>query len=88
LETRIVIQEPQTEDHGGQQFFIDIEGHEYSWDKATITVPEIRALGHIPADQPIVQEAPDGTERTLAENEVIELKPGHRHGRAPKYKRG
>lgn len=68
--------------------FIDIEGREYEWDKSTITVPEIRSLGNIPADQPIVQEAPDGTERTLVENEVVELKPGHRHGRAPKYKRG
>jgi hypothetical protein len=75
-------------DHAGQKYFIDIEGHEYEWDNPTITVPEIRSLGKIPADQPIVQEAPDGTERTLAENEVVELKPGHRHGRAPKYKRG
>ena len=75
-------------EHVGQKFFINVEGTEYPWDRSTITVPEIRALGSIPSDQPIVQEAPDGTERTLAEDEVVELKPGHRHGRAAKYKRG
>lgn len=75
-------------EHAGQKFFINIEGKEYPWDKETITVSEIRALGNIPSDQPILQESPDGTERTLAENEVVELKPGHRHGRAAKYKRG
>ncbi len=81
-------QQGTTEDHSGKKFFIDIEGHEYTWDTPTITVAQIRALGNIPPDQPIIQEAPDGTERTLGENEVVELKPGHRHGRAPKYKRG
>jgi hypothetical protein len=74
--------------NAGQKFFINIEGHEYEWPKSTITVPEIRTLGNIPNDQTIVVEDPEGTERTLAENEVIELKPGHRIGRAPKYKRG
>lgn len=88
MENVVVTDHPTTGEHSGQKFFIDIEGREYAWDSPTITVPEIRALGNIPADQPIIQEAPDGTERTLGENEVIELKPGHRHGRAPKYKRG
>ena len=72
----------------GKKFFVDIEGKEYSWDKGTISVPEIRQLGNIPSDQQIVEEAPDGTERTLAENEIVTIKPGHRHGRAPKYRRG
>jgi len=75
-------------EHVGQKFYINIEGTEYPWDKDSITVPEIRALGNIPSDQPIVQESPDGTERTLEENAVVELKPGHRHGRVAKYKRG
>ena len=72
----------------GKKFFVVVEGTEYEWATDTITVSEIRTLGNIPSDQPIVQEAPDGTERTLAENEIVELKPGHRHGRAPRYKRG
>mgnify|MGYP001610432853 CR=1 FL=1 len=80
--------EHEGNEQSGKKFYINIEGKEYPWDRETITVPEIRALGNIPSDQPILQESPDGTERTLAENEVVELKPGHRHGRAAKYKRG
>ena len=72
----------------GQKFFVNIEGHEYPWDKPTITVPEIRQLGNLPVDQPVIEEDDEGRERTLSENEVITIKPGHRHGRAPKYKRG
>ena len=72
----------------GKKYYVNIEGEEYPWDKDTITTSEIRALGNLPADLPVVEELPDGTERTLAEDETIELKPGHRYGRAPKYKRG
>lgn len=74
--------------NAGQKFFLNIEGQEYPWDKPTITVPEIRQLGNLPADQPVIEEDAEGRERTLAENEVVTIKPGHRHGRAPKYKRG
>ena len=79
-------QQPQA--HSGQKFFVNIEGREYEWDQPTITVPQIRALGNLPADQPVICEDEEGRERTLAENETITLKPGHRHGRAPRYKRG
>ncbi len=75
----------QTKD---KKYYINIEGREYPWAKETITVADIRVLGNLPADVPVVEEFPDGTERTLTENEVIELKPGHRYGRAPKFKRG
>lgn len=81
-------QDNQHSDHDGQKFFVNVEDTEYPWDKNTITVPDIRNLGKIPADQQIIEEAPDGTERTLAESEIVTLKPGHRLGRAPKYRRG
>lgn len=82
------IAEVKSDEHAGEKFYINIEGREYPWDKDTITTQEIRTLGNLPTDLPVVEEKPDGVERTLAENEVIELKPGHRFGRAPKYKRG
>lgn len=75
-------------DQAGKKFFVNIEGTEYPWDKETISVSEIRQLGNLPADQPVIEESPDGTERQLSDNDVVELKPGHRYGRAPKYKRG
>ena len=72
----------------GQKSFINIEGQEYLWNKPTITVQEIRQLGNLPTDMPVVCEDVEGHERTLAEDEIVTIKPGHRHGRAPKYKRG
>jgi len=78
----------ESDSNAGQKFLVNIEGHEYPWDKPTVTVPEIRQLGNLPSDQPVIEEDAEGRERTLAENEVVTIKPGHRHGRAPKYKRG
>jgi hypothetical protein len=75
-------------DKTGKKFYVNIEGTEYPWDKNIISVPEIRQLGNLPSDLPVIEEHPDGTERQLVETEVIELKPGHRYGRAPKYRRG
>lgn len=72
----------------GKKFFVNIEGTEYPWDKNTITISEIRQLGSIPSDQQIVVENPDGSEQQLTDSAVIEIMPGHRFGRAPKYKRG
>jgi len=75
-------------DNSGKKYYVTIEGVEYPWDKNTISVAEIRTLGKIPLNIPIVEEFPNGTERTLGENEIIEIKPGHGFGRSPKYKRG
>lgn len=75
-------------EQGGPKFYVNIEGTEYEWGSDSIGVSQIRELGSIPADQPIVEETPDGSERTLSPNDVIQLKPGHRYGRAPRYKRG
>jgi len=72
----------------GKKYYVNIEGKEYEWNKETITTAEIRTLGSLPANLPVVEEFPDGREGTLAEGETVELKPGHRYGRAPKFKRG
>ncbi|MCL6560609.1 MAG: multiubiquitin domain-containing protein [Firmicutes bacterium] len=80
--------EYHSNEHSGKKFFVNIEGTEYPWDKETINTQEIRTLGNLPADMPVIEEDPDGNERTLAEDETITLKPGHRLGRAAKYRRG
>lgn len=79
---------PDTAKDAGKQYFVNIEGTEYPWTSETITTADIRRIGNIPPDQAIVEEDAEGRERTLQENETITLKPGHRHGRAPRYKRG
>ena len=72
----------------GKKFFVEIEGTEYPWDTETITVPEIRQLGNLPLDLPVIEVFPDNTEKTLDEDEVITLKPGHRFGKRVSFKRG
>lgn len=72
----------------GPKYFVEIEGAEYPWDKNTITVSEIRTLGNLPSDQPVIEVDSENNERQLTEDETITLKPGHRFGTKPKYKRG
>jgi hypothetical protein len=71
-----------------EKYFVEIEGTEYPWSKATVTVPEIRTLGGLPTNLPVIEVDPDNNERTLAEDEVVTLKPGHRYGKKVKFKRG
>jgi hypothetical protein len=78
----------QEEKSQGPKYFVEIEGTEYPWSKETITVSEIRQLGNLPQDLPVIEVDPDNNERTLAENETITLKPGHRYGKKVRFKRG
>ena len=71
-----------------KKFFVNIEGKEHEWDKDTITVPELRELGGLPANVPVVEIDVNNNERTLAEDEIVKLKPGHRYGKQVKFKRG
>lgn len=70
-------------------FEINIEGHLYGWTNPTITVPQIRTLGGLPTDQPVIEiNFHDNTERTLPEDEVVAIKPGHGFGKKIGFKRG
>lgn len=73
----------------GPKFFVNVEGVDYPWDNNTITVPEIRDLASLPTDLPVLEiNLEDNTERTLPENEVVILKPGHGFSKKIRYKRG
>jgi len=73
----------------GPNYLINIEGTEHPWDKDTITVPEIRELGSLPATDPVIEvDLKDNTERTLTEDEVVEIKPGKGFGKKVKFQRG
>ena len=72
----------------GPKFHIDIEGTLYDWDEDTITVPQIRELGDLPEDLPVIEVDQDNNQRTLEEDDVVELKPGMGFSKKVGYKRG
>ena len=67
---------------------VNIEDQIYAWDRDTITVPEIRQLGDLPADQVMEVNLQDNTERVLSEDETVRLKPGHGFAKKIKFQRG
>lgn len=70
-------------------FEIDIEGTLHPWDRSTITVPQIRTLGDLPATEPVLEiNLESQVEVTLAEDAIIDLKPGHGFSRKVGFKRG
>jgi hypothetical protein len=73
----------------GPKYTINIEGQEHNWDRDTITVPEIRELGSLPSDLPIIEiDLKTNDQRTLAEDEVVTLRPGLGFSKKIKYQRG
>lgn len=73
----------------GPKYQINIEGKLFDWDQGTITVPQLRELGGIPADQPMMEiDLKTNAERTLAEDEIVDLKPGQGFAKKVKYQRG
>jgi hypothetical protein len=71
------------------EFCVNVEGVDHPWCHRTIMVPQIRDLGNLPPDQPVLEiNLEDNTERTLGECEVVHIKPGHAYCKKVKYKRG
>ena len=67
-------------------FFVDDQ--EFQIHDETITGGEIMDLAGIPREIGIVLLNEDGTQRPIGADEVIELKPGRRFKKAPRFKRG
>jgi hypothetical protein len=71
------------------KYDINIEGTEHPWEEDTITVPQLRRLGHLPADQSVIEvDLKTNEETTLDESAVVKLKPGQGFGRKVEFKRG
>ncbi len=72
----------------GPNFFVNIEGTEYTWDKDTITTEEIISLGGWDPSQGAILIDKDNNERTLRPGETVELKPGMGFSKKVRFKRG
>jgi Multiubiquitin len=71
------------------KFEINIEGTDYPWNEGTITPAQIRELANLPADQPVIEvDLKSNTERTLTEDEAVEVKRGQGFGKKVRFQRG
>jgi len=71
------------------KYIVNVEGVDHEWENPTITVPEIRQLGGFAPEDPVIEvDLKDNAERTLREDEVVEIKPGMGFGKKIKFKRG
>ncbi len=73
---------------GGPPYFIEVDGQEYRLEQETVTGGEIMDLAGIPRDVGLVQLYEDGTQEQVDPAEVIELKPGRRFKKRPRFQRG
>ena len=72
-----------------EKYEVNIEGTDYPWSIDTITPEQIRELGHLPADQPVIQvDLKTNEEVTLVEGVPVELKPGMGFAHKVGFKRG
>lgn len=73
----------------GPKYFVDIEGVDTPWDKATITTEEIIELGGWDPGLGVQQINLKSNEaKTLAPGETIELRPGMGFAKKIRWQRG
>ena len=71
------------------KFQVNIEGTVHPWESDTISVPELRRLGSLPHDLPVLLiDLKTNEQRALAEDEVVDLKPGMGFSRKYQFRRG
>lgn len=74
---------------GGPKYHINIEGQIFDWDEDTITAPQIRQLGGLPANVPVEMiDLDTNVQRTLNETEAIDVRPGLGFAKKIKFQRG
>jgi hypothetical protein len=87
MSTEAVVEEAKAA--GRPTYVVNVEGVDHDWPSPTITVAEIRVLGGFAATDPVIEvDLKDNSERTLNEDEIVEIKPGMGFGKKIKFKRG
>jgi hypothetical protein len=76
------------EAHGGPPYVIEVDGREFEVGRDEITGGEIMDLAGIPREVGLIQLLEDGTQQQVGVDEVIELKPGRRFKKRPRFQRG
>ena len=72
----------------GKFFTLFVDEQEFHLEQSTITGGEIMDLAGIPREVGLIAVLEDGTQIQVGENEVVELQPGRRFKKAPRFVRG
>lgn len=72
----------------GKFYTLFVDDKEYHVEKSALTGAEIMDLGGIPHDIGLVEILEDGSQVQVKETDVIQLKPGRRFKKAPRFRRG
>jgi len=73
----------------GPKYFVDIEGEIFEWPDGTITTEEIAAKGGWDVAQGVLEiDLQTNTQRQLAPNETVEIKPGKGFAKKFRWQRG
>jgi Multiubiquitin len=67
-------------------FFVD--GKEFHVEQSTITGGQIMDLAGIPRDAGLIEVLEDGSQVQVKPDEIIDLRPGRRFKKAPRFIRG
>lgn len=73
---------------GGGFYTVEVDGVEIRFDHTPVTGGEIMDSAGIPRSVGLVEILEDGTQRAVSADEEIELKPGRRMKKRPRFKRG
>lgn len=72
----------------GKFFTLFVDDKEFHVDQETLTGAEIMALAGIRIEEGLVLILEDGSQTPVKATDVIELKPGRRFKKAPRFRRG
>lgn len=87
----MVVQEERVSDaqhEAGRFHTVFVDEVEYRFDHSPVTGGEIMDRAGIPHSDGLLLINEDNTQQTVGINEEIELKPGRRFKKAPRFKRG
>lgn len=77
-----------TKKRRGKFYTLFVDNVEYRVDKANLTGAEIMDLAGIPKEVGLILIEEDGTQVQVRPDDVVELKPGRRFKKAPRFIRG
>ncbi len=72
----------------GKFYTLFVDDVEYHVEKAEMTGAEIMDLASIPYNVGLILIEEDGTQTQIHVDDIVELKPGRRFKKAPRFKRG